>query len=70
MKPIKSKSSVDLHKPKELQYKNWTIIKSHPHNNFWYVYDEDGVAHGTAFRYIKSVEEAIEYIDEETSDII
>ena len=70
MKTVKSKSSVNLHKSIELQYKNWTIRKFHSYDNFWTVYDEDGVSHGTAFRYIRSVEEAIEYIDEETSDVI
>ena len=34
-----------MHKPIELQYKNWTIKKFHSYDNFWSVYDEDGVKH-------------------------
>ena len=70
MKTVKSKSSVNLHKPIELQYKNWTIKKPNSFAKYWTVYNEDGVAHSTPYRDIKSIDEAIEYIDEETSDII
>jgi len=70
MKTVKSKSSVNLHKPIEVQYKNWTIKKPNGFAKYWTVYDQDNVQHSTLYRDIRSIDEAIEYIDEETSDII
>tara|TARA_R100001440_G_scaffold60605_1_gene80452 strand:+ start:145 stop:399 length:255 start_codon:yes stop_codon:yes gene_type:complete len=70
MKTKTSKSSVDLHKQIELQYKNWTIKKPNSFAKQWEVYDQDNVQHRTLFRDIRTIDEAVEYIDEETSDII
>jgi len=70
MKTKTSKSSVDLHKPIELQYKNWTIKKPNSFAKQWEVYDQDNVQHITYLRDIRSIDEAVEYIDEETSDVI
>jgi len=70
MKTKTSKKSVDLHKPIELQYKNWTIKKPNSFAKYWTVYNEDGVAHITPYRDIRSIDEAIEYINDETSDVI
>lgn len=70
MKTKTSKSPVDLHKPIELQYKNWTIKKPNSFAKYWTVYNEEGVAQSTLYRDIRSIDEAIEYIDEETSDVI
>ena len=70
MKTKTSKSPVDLHKPIELQYKNWTIKKPNSFAKQWEVYDENNVQHKTLFRDIRSIDEAIEDIDEEISDVI
>ncbi len=70
MKTKTSKSSVDLHKPIELQYKNWTIKKPNSFAKQWEVYDQDNVQHRTLFREIRSIDAAIEYINDETSDTI
>ena len=63
MKTKTSKSPVDLHKPIELQYKNWTIKKPNSFAKQWEVYDENNVQHKTLFRDIRSIDEAIEYIE-------
>lgn len=70
MKTIKSKRSVDLNNAIEVQYKNWTIKKPNGFAKYWTVYDQDNVQHSTLYRDIRSIDEAIEYIDEETSDVI
>ena len=70
MKTKTSKRSVDLHKPIEVQYKNWTIKKPNGFAKYWTVYDQDNVQHSTLYKDIRSIDEAIEYINDETSDVI
>ena len=50
MKTKTSKRSVDLHKPIEVQYKNWTIKKPNGFAKYWTVYDQDNVQHSTLYK--------------------
>jgi|TARA_R100000084_G_scaffold100774_1_gene55516 hypothetical protein len=68
MTKTKAKNSKDLWDSIELQYKNWTIKKLNCSAKQWEVYDQNNVQHRTLFRDIKTVEQAIQYIEEITNN--